>query len=204
MAKIWFTSDLHFGHNREFLYKPRGFENIVDHDETIIKNWNELVAPNDEVWILGDLMLNDNAHGINCLEQLNGYKYIIIGNHDTYNRQDLYRNLDSVINLVHAERFDYYKPENNRIYHFYVSHYPTITSSMDNGAPISQHMICLCGHTHSKNKFYNEMPFIYNVALDAHNNRPVEIEEIITDIINKVNELYNSDESLRPPVNPIE
>ena len=77
MAKFWFTSDLHFGHNKEFLYKPRGFENIVDHDETIIKNWNELVAPNDTIFILGDLMLNDNNYGMNCLKQLNGYKHII-------------------------------------------------------------------------------------------------------------------------------
>lgn len=36
--KIWFTSDLHFGHNKSFLYEPRGFNSIEEHDATIIKN----------------------------------------------------------------------------------------------------------------------------------------------------------------------
>lgn len=35
---IYLTSDLHFGHNKEFLYKPRGFNSIEAHDEQIIKN----------------------------------------------------------------------------------------------------------------------------------------------------------------------
>ena len=61
--KIWFTSDTHFGHIKDFLWSPRGFNSIEEHDEIIIKNWNELVAPEDEVYHLGDVMLNDNEHG---------------------------------------------------------------------------------------------------------------------------------------------
>jgi calcineurin-like phosphoesterase family protein len=64
VSKIFITSDLHFGHDRGFLYEPRGFSNIESHDETVIQNWNSVVEPEDEVYILGDLMLNDNSHGI--------------------------------------------------------------------------------------------------------------------------------------------
>ena len=64
---IYVTSDLHFGHAKQFIYEPRGFPNIVDHDEEIIKRWNELAQPEDEVYILGDLMLKDNEHGLNII-----------------------------------------------------------------------------------------------------------------------------------------
>ena len=43
MGKIWFTSDLHFGHDREFLWGPRGFENIQEHDAVIFEKWNSVV-----------------------------------------------------------------------------------------------------------------------------------------------------------------
>ena len=35
---IYFTSDLHFGDDKGFIYKPRGFNSIEDHDNTIIEN----------------------------------------------------------------------------------------------------------------------------------------------------------------------
>ena len=79
--KIWFTSDTHFGHQKEFLWAPRGFNSIEEHDEMIIHNWNEVVGPNDDVYHLGDVMLNDNEHGLECLKRLNGKIHITIGNH---------------------------------------------------------------------------------------------------------------------------
>ena len=44
---------------------------------------------------------------------------------------------------------------------------------------LTQCMINLFGHTHSKQKFYNDIPFMYNVSMDANNNTPVSIEDII-------------------------
>ena len=83
MSRIWLCSDLHFGHDKEFLYGPRGFDSIEEHDKTIIKNWNELVSWDDEVWLLGDCMLGDNESGCRKLNQLAGNIRIITGNHDT-------------------------------------------------------------------------------------------------------------------------
>ena len=97
MGKIFLTSDLHFGHDRGFLYEPRGFDNIGDHDETVIQNWNSVVSEDDDVYILGDLMLNDNAHGIECIKRLNGHLHIIYGNHDTDARKKIYDELDAEI-----------------------------------------------------------------------------------------------------------
>ena len=72
MGRIFVTSDTHFGHDRKFLYSPRGFKSIQEHDEAIIQNWNSVVEPDDTVYHLGDVMLGDNEHGMECLKRLNG------------------------------------------------------------------------------------------------------------------------------------
>lgn len=56
----YFSSDFHIGHDRKFIYGPRGFKNILDHDIAIIDNINKVVKEEDDLYILGDIMLNDN------------------------------------------------------------------------------------------------------------------------------------------------
>ena len=90
MGKIFVTSDTHFGHDREFLWGPRGFISHVDHDRQVIENWNSVVGPDDIVYHLGDVMLGDTEYGMGCLAQLNGHIKIIRGNHDTDRRWALY------------------------------------------------------------------------------------------------------------------
>ena len=51
---IWFTSDLHFNHDKEFLYKPRGFHNVIEMNESIIEVYNKFISKDDIVYILGD------------------------------------------------------------------------------------------------------------------------------------------------------
>ena len=90
MANIWFTSDLHFGHDREFIWKARGFESVEEMNKAIVERFNSKVQPEDTVYILGDIMLGDNAVGEYYLSQLNGEKIIILGNHDTGTRKMIY------------------------------------------------------------------------------------------------------------------
>lgn len=173
MARIFVTSDLHFGHNRGFLYEPRGFENIEDHDETVIANWNSVVSPEDEVYILGDLMLNDNEHGIDCIKRLNGKLHIIYGNHDTEMRQKLYDNLGIIHGWADAIKYKKYR--------FYISHFPTMTANLE-AESLHQCIINLYGHTHQQNNFYQDIPFMYHVGLDSHHNVPVLLDDIIEEI----------------------
>ena len=172
---IYFTSDLHLGHNKEFIYKSRGFNSIEDHDNALIENWNNMVSSDDDVYVLGDLMLGDKERGINLLNQLNGRVHIVVGNHDTTNKIDLYAaKLDTVVEIKPIIILKYKK------YRFYLSHYPTITSSPEE-SKLKDYLINLYGHTHQTNKFYNEIPFMYNVGLDCHQNKPVSIDKIISD-----------------------
>ena len=183
--KIWFTSDTHFGHNKEFLYTPRGFNSIEEHDAAIIKNWNELISPQDEVYLLGDVMLNDNEHGLECIKQLNGKIHLILGNHDTQGRVLLYEECSNIIEIVFAIELRVNKN------YFFLCHYPVITANYDDQKPWAKHLINIYGHTHQQNKFYNENPYMYCVCLDAHNNKPVELNEIINDIREKKIQLDN-------------
>ena len=176
MSEIFFTSDTHFGHQPEFLWKPRGFSSVEEMDEAIIENWNKVVKPEDMVVHLGDVMLNDSTHGLECFKRLNGQISIIWGNHDTDARKVLLYALPNVISLGYAHVFKYKKLS------IYMSHYPTLTSNYDE-KHFSQHVLSLHGHTHQRTNWLDlKNPFLYHVGLDSHNNTPVHIDEVITDI----------------------
>ena len=56
-----------------------------------LEKFNSKVKPEDTVYILGDTMLGDNATGEECLAKLNGHKIMILGNHDTVKRIEIYK-----------------------------------------------------------------------------------------------------------------
>ena len=179
MGNIYFTSDTHFGHDREFIFKERGFNSVEEMNAAIIKNWNSVVQPDDTVYHLGDVMLGDNNTGIECLKQLNGEIHLLFGNHDTSTRQKLYAECPNVCIDGFATMIKF------RGYNFYLSHYPTIVANLDEGAPLKAKVINLCGHSHIKNRFKDmDKGLIYHVEIDCHNNFPILLDEILFDINN--------------------
>lgn len=181
MGKIWLISDLHFNHQREFVYVPRGFKNVYEMNRAIIENWNRVVAPDDDVYVLGDLCLGganslqDNKH---LIQTLKGNIHIVRGNHDTDARIEMY---NECWNVVEIENVIY--PFKYKGYTFYMSHFPTGTANFDDGKALKQKVICLCGHRHVKNKFKDmDKGIIYHVEMDCQNNMPIEINKIIEDL----------------------
>ena len=173
MSKIFVTSDLHFGHTQPFLWGSRGFRSSLEHDEAIIANWNNAVSPDDEVYVLGDLMLENNNYGVSCVRRLNGTIYLVRGNHDSDHRwEEVYIDLPNVHRLGWAHVLHYRK------YHFYLSHFPTLTGNIEKEYP-RQMTLNIHGHTHSKEKFYEDKFNMFNACLDAHNNTPVLLDDII-------------------------
>ena len=81
---IWFTSDLHFGHKNILKYMPktRKFNDIYEHDDYLIKYWNNKIAQTDTVYFLGDFSFHSPARTKEILNQLNGNIIFIRGNHD--------------------------------------------------------------------------------------------------------------------------
>ena len=60
MNKIYVTSDTHFGHDKDFIYGPRGFASEEAASCGIVENINSLVDKDDELYILGDIVLGNN------------------------------------------------------------------------------------------------------------------------------------------------
>ena len=180
---IFVTSDLHFCHDKAFLYEPRGFHSVREMNAAIVKNWNNVVNPEDDVYVLGDLMLNDNEEGARLLSMLHGHLHIILGNHDTKARIELYKQSPNVVEVCDAKRLDYLG------YHFFLCHYPTLTSNHDSDKPLAARLISLCGHTHTPDRFCDwDKGYIYHCELDAHNNYPEMLENIIVDLQKKIQE----------------
>ena len=191
---IWFTSDMHLGHDKDFVTKARGFETVEEMNAEIIRRWNERVYPDDDVYVLGDLTLGDVEEGIRLIAKLNGYLHIMRGNHDTDKKVERYLELPNVVSVQYADVLKYGKAV------FWMGHYPTITANYDDDKPWVKHVVCLFGHTHQEQPFYNDNPYMYNVGMDAHNCTPITIDEIIADIRKKKEELNNEQMANRTPI----
>lgn len=170
---IYFTSDLHFGHKNILQFqKNRKFESVEKMDKTLIKNWNNKVKDNDEIYILGDFTLKkDEEYILNILNQLNGKKYLIKGNHDYWVKKEI---LSSEFEWIK----DYYELKYNKE-KFILCHYPFIewNGSRNNS---SYH---LYGHTHTLPRVNIIDRYLdrksYNVGIDANNFSPISIDDII-------------------------
>lgn len=176
---IYFTSDVHFNHNKPFLFEPRGFSSVDEMNRTVCENWNATVAADDEVYMLGDFCFGaaDMAQSnFNLINSLNGKIHLIRGNHDTDAKLKLYQQCENIVDIQNAAYFKYKKLR------FYLSHYPTLTANFDDNEPFYRHLINLHGHTHQQGNFISCNPYIYHVGLDSHCCKPVAIEQIIADI----------------------
>lgn len=174
MNKIYFTSDFHFCHQQPFCYEPRGFKSPEEMNEVIIKNMNEVIDDDDDVYFLGDLMLNDTEQGLAAAARLKGRWHLILGNHDTLTRAERYKELPNVVEVCYATIIKYKK------FHFYLSHYPTLTGNDKPG--LYCNLLNLYGHTHQTQPFSFYSPYMYNVGVDAHDCKPVEVEKVLADM----------------------
>lgn len=168
---IFYTADLHFGHKNVISFDNRPFEDVKSMDRTLIQLWNSRVSKEDHVYILGDFAYRNEKDEAWYLKQLNGHKYLIIGNHDKRLLQNeaAMRYFEGVDKMMHIS---------------------------DNGT-----QICLChfplaewngfykGHTHIYGHIHNKedatWAFMqtranaYNAGCMLHNYMPATLKELI-------------------------
>lgn len=171
MSRKFFISDLHFGHNNILKYENRPFKNVEEMDRALIRNWNAVVGKNDEVYILGDVSFHkDPDKTLNILRQLNGRKYLVLGNHDKQILKE--RKLREQFEWIR----DYYKLTLNNVA-IVMFHYPIqVWDCRHHGA------IHLYGHVHSNisnHVMEYDIPNSYNVGADVNNYTPISLEEIM-------------------------
>ena len=87
--QVWFTSDLHLYHDKEFVYKERGYNSVEDHVQGVLNKINECVGRDDVLINLGDFCLNASQDdfeyvidNINCQNM-----YYVNGNHNSRIKQ---------------------------------------------------------------------------------------------------------------------
>ncbi|MCH7826434.1 MAG: metallophosphoesterase, partial [Bacteroidetes bacterium] len=116
---IYFTSDLHFGHEKIISFCNRPFGCVKEMDDTLIANWNATVTKNDVVYILGDFAFYKEQDKIEELwNSLNGIKHWIIGNHDNNGQLN---NLYKLGRIFKPKSYDELKYNKRK---FILFHYP--------------------------------------------------------------------------------
>lgn len=80
--KIFFTSDLHIGHANSINFDKRPFKDIDDMHSGLIRRFNAVVGEKGVTYFLGDIGVCNQQVAKEVLNQLNGTKILISGNHD--------------------------------------------------------------------------------------------------------------------------
>lgn len=83
--KTFVTSDTHFGHENIIRYCNRPFGSTSQMNEAMIERWNARVGVEDSIYFLGDFAMGrgvDEVFVRTIINQLNGFKIMILGNHD--------------------------------------------------------------------------------------------------------------------------
>jgi calcineurin-like phosphoesterase family protein len=100
---IFFISDLHLGHSNIITFtgddgeRIRPFDSVDDMHNTMISRWNSVVRPSDHVYILGDVVIGKKD--LPLLNEFNGHKRIVLGNHDPYAAQDYLQYVDKIFGV---------------------------------------------------------------------------------------------------------
>jgi len=170
MSETWIISDTHFGHVNicKFLRNDgctplRPWDNVDEMDEALIANWNNVVAPTDKVYHLGDVVMAKRH--LNKMARLNGDLRLIMGNHDVFDYHEY---------SLYFKKIMAYKELDDMI----LSHIPLSRNSV-----VDRYKHNVHGHLHSNRVMYEKWPKkidpIYFCASVEHiNYTPIHIEEV--------------------------
>lgn len=163
--RVWFTSDLHFGHKNVIKYSNRPFANVDEMDEAIVENWNKRVQPGDRVYLLGDVSFRESKKTNELLHRLKGEIFLIMGNHDEK------RSYVASPRFVWVKDYFYLRYGEHKII---LSHYPFLTWRGCHRGTFHLH-----GHCHgSLNPEFNKYARRMDVGVDCTNYAPISFEEV--------------------------
>lgn len=184
---IYFTSDLHFGHNNIIKYDERPFDSLEHMNQVLIDNWNSTVDQNDLIYCLGDFSLSwDFAQKVT--PRLNGKKILIAGNHDCchpYNKKSKQISFGNykAIGWDDVKLQDQIEYQGKKIV---LSHFPYRSEihpdqRYDYLKPIDEGDILFHGHIHTmwKNNLSDNGTPMINVGTCMWDYRPVSIDTLM-------------------------
>jgi calcineurin-like phosphoesterase family protein len=193
--QIFFTSDWHIGHENSIKFDNRPFKNLEDMHRQLIKNYNNTVPANGICYFLGDIATHGSELTKSIIQQLNGIKILVLGNHDKKTQACYNMGFDVVL---HGAVINI---QNHRVT---MSHCPLLGTPREDtsgmiGAKITdywhgesrpaysekfsfknENQYHLSGHIHSPNHNKSKKILIkqFDVGVPANRYRPVHINEI--------------------------
>lgn len=180
--KIFVTSDTHFGHDKDFLYMPRGYNNPQEMNEDMIKTINDCVGEDGILLHLGDFCLNTSLEDYqNILRKLKIKEiWMIWGNHNNP-IQKSYGGSSEQVAAYNQGVFikylgDYFTFRKGRKT-FVCFHYPiSVWDGMGRGSML------LCGHSHGHFQLSRPEDTTHKIldcGWDIHK-KPISLAEVET------------------------
>lgn len=166
MKRLWFSSDLHFGHANIIKYCSRPYASVEEMDEALVANWNAVVAPEDRVILLGDIFFCQADRAKQIMRRLHGRKELVLGNHDKMIRNQ--KPVQDTFSQIHP---DLYQETLDGIL-VVMSHYPLLTWNRAHRGSFMLH-----GHSHGKIAFdpaYRRL----DVGVDPNGYAPISWDSI--------------------------
>ncbi len=168
---IYYIADMHLGHENIIRLSNRPFKSVEEMDKTLIKNFNEVVTDEDDVYFIGDVSFKA-GDPVKYLKQLNGKKHLIIGNHDG----SILKNPAARKMFVSIDNYKEIMDEGRKVILF---HYPIAEW---NG--YFRNTYHIYGHTHNNttNPSYEYMKSLnncFNVGVDNTNFYPKTLSQLI-------------------------
>lgn len=172
---IYFTADLHLGHENIIKMTGRPFCSVEEMDSVLIDNWNRKVKGNDTVFIAGDLIYK-SQNPCRYLDALKGKKVLIRGNHDDGWLKDARAN-------DYFDRIEMLIEQSMTGKMITLCHYPMLEWRGSRKVGSSKLGYLIHGHIHnSKEKEgYNylfRLPNALNAGVDINNYEPVTFQEL--------------------------
>ena len=155
MSKIFFTSDNHWNHANihKFCPQTRPDADVDVMDRKMISQWNYQVSPEDTVWMLGDVFFCKADKAKRIMNQLNGIKHLILGNHDRIIESD--KSIQDMFASIHKYKEIVISRTTLCLFHY----------------PIAEHNKCHYGsyhlHGHIHNRVSGVNGRILNVCVDS-------------------------------------
>ncbi|WP_127529500.1 metallophosphoesterase [Paenibacillus kobensis] len=159
MQNVFFISDHHFGHKHIIDFESRPFANADEMNEVMIEKWNAVVGKKDKVFHLGDFSFLNKEKTTAIVSRLNGYKHLILGNHDRGRSRTWW--LDAGFDEV-SEHPIIYKD------FFFLSHEPMY---------MNKHMPYVNVHGHIHSQKYEGINY-FNVSVEHWDYTPLTFEQI--------------------------
>jgi calcineurin-like phosphoesterase family protein len=160
--RVWMWSDLHFWHKNIIKFSERPYDNLEQMHEHLLLNHNDYVDKDDIVIWGGDVGFGGTGVINEMLAEYNGYKILIVGNHD-FNGKKLRKLAFDETHLVYTIE----TPEVSMLF----THYPMYN--------IPKPWVNIHGHLHAFPNPVSNHPRHVNINCEVHGYKPVSLPAVM-------------------------